>query len=81
MPKEAHYAKDPYNVPVKDLIQEIVLLLDKGLLQVIFICTRLTKKLNLHIIIYLNVRNMLVNEIVFSEIYFSYWTFDLRKIY
>ena len=72
MPKEAHYAKDPYNVPVKDLIQEIVLLLDKGLLQVIFICTRLTKKLNLHIIIYLNVRNILVNEVVFFESYFSY---------
>ena len=37
--------------------------------------------LNLHIIIYLNVRNILVNEIVFFESYCSYWTFDLRKIY
>jgi hypothetical protein len=34
-----------------------------------------------YIIIYLNVRNILVNEIVFFESYFSYWTFDLRKIY
>ena len=38
-------------------------------------------RLNLHIIIYLNVRNILVNEIVFFESYYSYWTFDLRKIY
>jgi len=37
--------------------------------------------LNLHIIIYSNVRNILVNEIVVFEIYFSYRTFDLRKIY
>ena len=37
--------------------------------------------LNLHIIIYLNVRNILINEIVFFESYCSYWTFDLRKIY
>ena len=39
------------------------------------------ERLNLHIIIYLNVRNILVNEVVFFESYFSYWTFDLQKIY
>ena len=39
------------------------------------------ERLNLHIIIYLNVRNILVSEIVFFESYCSYWTFDLRKIY
>jgi hypothetical protein len=39
------------------------------------------ERLNLHIIIYLNVRNILVNEIVFFESYCSYWTFDLWKIY
>jgi hypothetical protein len=39
------------------------------------------ERLNLHIIIYLNVQNILVNEIFFFESYFSYWTLDLRKIY
>jgi len=39
------------------------------------------ERLNLHIIIYLNVRNILGNEIVFFESYCSYRTFDLRKIY
>ena len=39
------------------------------------------ERLNLHLINYLNVRNILVNEIVFFESNCSYWTFDLRKIY
>jgi hypothetical protein len=39
------------------------------------------ERLNLHIIIYSNVQNILVNGIFFFERYFSYWTFDLRKIY
>jgi hypothetical protein len=39
------------------------------------------ERLNLHIIIYLNVRNIFVNEIVFFESYWRYWTFDLQKIY
>jgi hypothetical protein len=37
-------------------------------------------RLKLHIIIYSNVQNILVNEIFFFESYFSYWTFELRKI-
>ena len=39
------------------------------------------ERLNLNIIIYLNVRTILVNEIVFFASYCSYWIFDLRKIY
>jgi hypothetical protein len=39
------------------------------------------ERLNLHIIIYLNVQNILVKEILFFESYFSYWTFNLRKNY
>jgi hypothetical protein len=50
----------------------------KILLIILIVCV---ERLNLHIIIYLNVRNIIVNEIVFFEIYFSYWIFDLRKIY
>jgi hypothetical protein len=45
---------------------------------IIIVCM---ERLNLHIIIYLNVQNILVNEIFFFESYFSYWTFDLRNIY
>ena len=50
----------------------------KILLMILIVCV---VRLNLHIIIYLNVQNILVNEIFFFESYFSYWAFDLRKIY
>jgi hypothetical protein len=50
----------------------------KIVLIILIVCM---ERLNLHIIIYLNVQNILVNEIFFFESYFSYWTFDLRNIY
>ena len=50
----------------------------KILLIILIVCV---ERLNLHIIIYLNVQNILVNEIFFFESYFSYWTFDIRKMY
>ena len=63
-------------------VWEVVLLtnmcIQKIVLIILIVCV---ERLHLHIIIYLNVQNILVNEIFFFESYFSYWTFDLRNIY